>query len=82
VEAINPDLIFTDINMPGISGYDLAKEIRNKGIEIPIFGLTGFINDEVQALSKKSGIDGVYEKPPVENMLKHLISQVNEKRTV
>ncbi|WP_420400938.1 response regulator [Flagellimonas sp.] len=80
VEAINPDLIFTDINMPGISGYDLAKEIRNKGIEIPIFGLTGFINDEVQALSKKSGIDGVYEKPPVENMLKHLISQVNEQR--
>ncbi len=80
VEAINPDLIFTDINMPGINGYDLAKEIRSKGIDIPIFGLTGFINDEVQALSKKSGIDGVYEKPPVENMLKHLISQVNEQR--
>ncbi|WP_420600911.1 response regulator [Flagellimonas sp.] len=80
VDSIGPDLIFTDINMPGISGYDLAKQIRDKGIDIPIFGLTGLVNDEVQALSKKSGIDGVYEKPPVENLLKHLISQIYEER--
>lgn len=80
MEAIEPDLIFTDINMPGINGYDLVKQMREKGLDIPIFGLTGLINDEVQTLSKKSGMDGVYEKPPVENMLKYLISQLYEER--
>lgn len=80
VEAIGPDLVFTDINMPGVNGYDLTKEMRNKGIDIPIFGLTGFIDDEVQNLSKKSGMDGIYEKPPVENLLKNLISEIYEER--
>lgn len=79
VDAIDPDLVFTDINMPGINGYDMVKQIRSKGIDIPIFGLTGLINDEVQKLSENSGMDGVYEKPPVENMLKHLISQIHER---
>ncbi|MEX0315422.1 MAG: response regulator, partial [Allomuricauda sp.] len=82
INEINPDLVFTDINMPGINGYDLVKQMRNMGLDIPIFGLTGLINDEVQKLSKKSGMDGVYEKPPVENMLKHLISQIHEERPV
>ncbi|MGX1930559.1 hybrid sensor histidine kinase/response regulator [Flagellimonas sp. 2504JD4-2] len=82
VDSLNPDLVFTDINMPGISGYELVKEMRSKGVSIPIFGLTGLINDEVQSLSKKSGMDGVYEKPPVETMLKHIISQVCEERVV
>nr|WP_299388574.1 response regulator [Allomuricauda sp.] len=80
VDTLNPDLVFTDINMPGINGYDLVKEIRSKGIDIPIFGLTGFVNEEVQTLSKQSGMDGIYEKPPVENILKHLISQIHEDR--
>lgn len=82
VDAINPDLVFTDINMPGIDGYDMVKQIRNKGIDIPIFGLTGLINDEVQKLSKKSGMDGVYEKPPVENIIRHLVSLVHQKSMV
>ncbi|MEO9510712.1 MAG: response regulator [Flavobacteriaceae bacterium] len=80
VDSINPDLVFTDINMPGMNGYDLAKQIRDKGINVPIFGLTGFIDDEVQTLSKNSGMDGLYEKPPMENMLKHIIAQVYEER--
>ncbi len=82
VNEINPDLVFTDINMPGINGYDLVKQMRNMGLDIPVFGLTGLINDEVQKLSKKSGMDGVYEKPPVENMLKHIISQIHEEKPV
>lgn len=80
VDALNPDLVFTDINMPGMSGYDLAKQIRDKGIDVPIFGLTGFIDKEVETRSKDSGMDGLYEKPPMENMLKHLVNQINEEK--
>ena len=82
VDGIQPDLIFTDINMPGMSGYDMVKQMRDKGVGIPIFGLTGFINEEVKVLSKDSGMDGVYEKPLVENLIENLISNIYEEHLV
>ncbi len=38
----SPDLIFMDINLPGINGIDLCKEIRTKYPSIFIIGLSTF----------------------------------------
>lgn len=35
------DLIFTDLTMIGLSGDELAAEIREKNLKIPIIGVTG-----------------------------------------
>ncbi|MBR0719487.1 hybrid sensor histidine kinase/response regulator [Bradyrhizobium liaoningense] len=36
------DVVFSDVVMPGKSGLDLAHEIRNRGIEVPIVLTTGY----------------------------------------
>lgn len=43
-----PDIIFMDLNLPGIKGLDLLKEIKRKPIlqDIPVVMLTTSLNDE------------------------------------
>lgn len=35
------DLVVSDMNMPGMSGLELTRELRKNGIDIPIIVLTG-----------------------------------------
>ena len=34
------DLVITDINMPRLNGYDLARALRAQGVQVPIIGVT------------------------------------------
>ena len=58
----SPDLIVLDLNLPGISGFEICKEIRNKS-NIPILVLTGrdAMKDELHALD--IGADEYLNKP-------------------
>lgn len=61
------DLIFMDIRMPGLNGYEAAKSIRAVGREdlksIPIIAMTAnaFTDDVKKA--KDAGMDGYISKP-------------------
>ena len=46
------DGIFTDVGMPGMSGWELAREIRQINKEIPIAVITGW-GEAVAQTSKK-----------------------------
>ncbi|HEV3345551.1 MAG TPA: response regulator, partial [Methylomirabilota bacterium] len=35
-----PDLILLDVMMPGMSGWDLCREIRRRGLDVPVIMLT------------------------------------------
>ena len=41
-----PSLLLLDIDMPGLNGFQAAKEIRRKDIDTPIIFLTSFSNSE------------------------------------
>jgi len=41
----NPDLIILDILLPGMSGMDMAKKMKEEGIKTPIMFLTN-VSDE------------------------------------
>ncbi|WP_375709960.1 ATP-binding protein [Bradyrhizobium sp. Ce-3] len=61
--AITPDrfdLVFTDVVMPGMSGIELAEEIRRQGLDLPIVLASGYS----QVLSQQgSGGFELLQKP-------------------
>lgn len=62
-EAGTFNLIITDINLPGINGYDLCKAIRNRNQHIPIIMLTALnaTDDKIEGFD--SGADDYLVKP-------------------
>ena len=42
LDASRFDVVFSDVTMPGMSGLDLAREIRHHGITVPIVLTTGY----------------------------------------
>ncbi len=47
--------IFLDYNLPGKSGLDLAKQIRQQGIRVPLIVLTGQGNEQTAVELMKAG---------------------------
>ncbi len=40
-----PDLVITDIRMPGMDGYALLKKIKERSPETPVLAISGFVTD-------------------------------------
>lgn len=62
VTSSSPDLVLLDLNLPGISGFEICKGIRQKS-NVPILVLTGRdkMKDELHALD--IGADEYINKP-------------------
>jgi two-component system alkaline phosphatase synthesis response regulator PhoP len=58
-----PDLILLDIMMPGLSGWDVCRQLRGQGIDVPIIMLTarGEETDRIRGL--ELGADDYITKP-------------------
>lgn len=63
VEKSEYDLIFMDIQMPEMNGYDAAKNIRAKGFKTPIIALTANAYKEYIDRYEQYGIDDYIIKP-------------------
>ncbi|MES2705940.1 MAG: response regulator transcription factor [Verrucomicrobiota bacterium] len=57
------DLILLDVMLPGLDGYALCRELRQRGRRTPVLMLTakGFVDDRVEGL--ESGADDYLVKP-------------------
>ena len=62
-EASHFNLVITDINLPGINGYDLAKIIRNRNQHIPIMMLTALSTTDDKIEGFDAGADDYLVKP-------------------
>lgn len=58
-----PDLLLLDIEMPGMNGYELAKEIRTRGYKAPIIFLTGNSSKEYVIKAIGAGAADFIMKP-------------------
>lgn len=57
------DLVVLDINLPGMNGYDLCREIRVKNQRVPILMLTALGTTDDKLSGFESGADDYLVKP-------------------
>ena len=59
---VRPDLVILDINLPGISGFDICRDIKDKS-NIPVLMLTSRVGIEDEIKGLEIGADEYLAKP-------------------
>ena len=62
-KSSQPDLIILDIGLPGIDGFQVAREVRDAGIKTPVLMLTARDTTEMKVHGLDSGADDYLTKP-------------------
>lgn len=57
------DLILSDIDLPGIDGHAICRDLRAAGVTCPIVAVTAFQGREEMARGEESGFDLYLTKP-------------------
>ena len=57
------DLLFTDIKMPGMSGLDMAEQLRQRQPWLPVVIVTGYGSPENEARAEAAGVSSFLRKP-------------------
>jgi serine phosphatase RsbU (regulator of sigma subunit) len=60
---INPDLIFLDLAMAGLTGLDVLDIVRARGLDIAIILTTAFGSEQVAVEALRRGADDYLRKP-------------------
>jgi DNA-binding response OmpR family regulator len=58
-----PDLILLDVMLPGISGYEVCRKLREQGAQIPVIMLTARQDEFDKLHGFESGADDYVTKP-------------------
>lgn len=67
VKNSRPNLVVSDISMPGMDGFELLREIRALGPEsggsVPVIAMTAFVTPADRARLLNAGFQGFLAKP-------------------
>jgi PAS domain S-box-containing protein len=81
-QAASPDLVLTDIKMPGMDGIDVLKNVKEIQPDAEVIIITGHgdIDNAIEAL--KFGASDFINKPVRDDVLTVAIERAEEKRTI
>jgi CheY-like chemotaxis protein len=81
--AFRPELIFLDIGLPGMNGYEVAKRYRRQPElrDTVLVAMTGYGQDDARLEAEEAGFDHYLVKPvPPEILEEFLTSHGNNQR--
>jgi|GEM_PF-347304 two-component system response regulator YesN len=73
-----PDLVFVDIKMPGMTGLELVTEAKKEGYQGRFIVLSGYSNFDYAKASIKLGVDAYLLKPIDEDELVDCLLEIKE----
>ncbi|TAK79978.1 MAG: EAL domain-containing protein [Betaproteobacteria bacterium] len=82
--AAPPDLVISDVLMPGMDGYVLARELRADPATsaVPLMFYTAyFAGQDAQVLAQAHGVARVLLKPSDNDLILHAVKQVLDQHT-
>src|SRR5437763_5633597 len=73
------DLVISDIGLPDMNGFTVARQLREAGIDVPLLALSGFATEEDRRLGLASGFDAYLTKPIKASALREVIRSWSER---
>jgi CheY-like chemotaxis protein/two-component sensor histidine kinase len=79
-KTYSPDMVFLDIGMPGMDGYEVARRIRRQpGLEkVVLAALTGWGQQEDRRRTAEAGFDHHLIKPPEPKLIEGLLGELKK----
>jgi PAS domain S-box-containing protein len=77
-----PDMIFLDIGMPGMDGYEVARRLRQHPDlkDVVLAALTGWGQQEDRRRSAEAGFDHHLVKPPEPKVVESLLGDLGQRK--
>jgi len=75
-QPLSFDLVVTDVNMPGMSGLQLAAELAALRANLPIILSSGYVTEDMRTQATHLGVCGVLNKENTLDELGTLVAQV------
>ncbi len=79
-DAQSFDLVVTDFNMPGLSGLEVARAIRDARPDLPVIVVSGYITDELRAQAEAVGVRELIAKPHEVEELRDTVHRLLKQR--
>jgi PAS domain S-box-containing protein len=75
-----PDVVFCDIGLPGLDGYEVATRLRAAGLRARLVALTGYATSDDAERAFSAGFDDHIGKPPDPEKLAGALASAAESR--
>lgn len=76
-EAQNAEIVFLDLGMPTIDGYELARRFRRHyGDAILLVAVTGYTSTDHHRMSREAGFDAHVHKPIDMKIIESILATV------
>ncbi len=71
-----PDLMLTDLKMPGMDGLELLRRARSMHRDLPVVLITGYASMETAVAALREGVDDYITKPFSVHELKTVVGRI------
>lgn len=78
VETERPDVVFLDITMPVMDGFEALSRLKERSPNIPVVMLTADVQQKTVERIQKLGADVFLKKPPKKELLLDALDQCLE----
>ena len=76
ISEAKPDVVILDIRLPGLSGIDVLKDIRDKKLPIRVIMLTNYIYSQYRKKCEELGADYFFDNVAEIEMIPKVIAEL------